>query len=257
MADLRGGFLGDRWIDLARTWDKPGGPVVMDLTDSFGEINAFLADGHWMDFEVCESIRIFIEGRGEDVADYPIDNPTQVYGHWTESESGKWFTVADATYRDALPYTIAYVLNGAASDPMICRVRAMRQGWGMTVKCPNCNHPGEKGLCVATGPSGSTWHERHCETCGGTNQISLPRLRWILKGRILRAQRIARGETLREAAFKFGCSPTILSHIEIGTIDTPEKAKWAGIIYGTEGVTDEDVEADVDAAINLAGEKVP
>lgn len=63
------------------------------------------------------------------------------------------------------------------------------------------------------------WVEKiHCFTCHGAGEISEEHVRLIEEGERLRADRIARGLSLREEAARLGCPPRELSDREQGKI---------------------------------------
>lgn len=65
-----------------------------------------------------------------------------------------------------------------------------------------------------------------CMTCGGTGEISAEHAARIEDGHRLYQERVARGETLMEAAIRQGMTPAQLSAIEHGR--KPANAKFTG-----------------------------
>lgn len=92
----------------------------------------------------------------------------------------------------------------------------------MTIVCPLCK--GEKrlhahinyGFNEATGTGDDAWGDVICITCDGNGEITQDHARRIAHGEVLRAERVARGETLYHAAQRLGITPTQLSAIESG-----------------------------------------
>lgn len=64
-----------------------------------------------------------------------------------------------------------------------------------------------------------------CQQCQGAKVVPVEMLGWIVKGEQLRETRIARRETLRDAALRLGIPATTLSQAERGVID-PDTVKF-------------------------------
>lgn len=83
--------------------------------------------------------------------------------------------------------------------------------------CPHCR--GEKGgvAHINTGPDRPhEWGWLPCSTCAGTGEVSDEHLARIERGNRVRAERLARDESLREAAKRMGITAAELSAIERG-----------------------------------------
>lgn len=85
-------------------------------------------------------------------------------------------------------------------------------------ECPSCGGKGAMQAFINRGPD----IRRHsletipCRTCEGQGSISEAQAAAIRHGASLRAERIAKGMTLREAAKEAGMSPSTLSALERG-----------------------------------------
>lgn len=84
--------------------------------------------------------------------------------------------------------------------------------------CPRCDGKRGADCFINRGPDVRThsleW--RSCPTCGGTGKIDRRRAALILQGKEMRDARVARRETLREAALRLGMNPAELAAIEHG-----------------------------------------
>lgn len=85
-------------------------------------------------------------------------------------------------------------------------------------ECPACGGQGSLQAFLNRGPDirKHSLETITCETCKGEGRISDSRMAAIRHGASLRAERIARGLTLLEAAEEAGISPAELSAIESG-----------------------------------------
>lgn len=102
-----------------------------------------------------------------------------------------------------------------------------------TVKCPDCNEPGELHL-VHTLPGG--FSQRKCMRCGGTNQITEVEAEAIRQGAILRQARVKRCLSIREMAVAIGVQPSVLSRVEVGVLGEEEDALRERLIAEMEGI---------------------
>lgn len=99
--------------------------------------------------------------------------------------------------------------------------------------CPHCTD-GKVTAFVNRGPDISTHSVEafQCATCGGTSEIDEELSGWIAKGKAARDARVARRESLLEAATRMGISPGELSQIERGhglaeTYNSGDVEAWA------------------------------
>jgi DnaJ-class molecular chaperone len=84
--------------------------------------------------------------------------------------------------------------------------------------CWYCEGKGSTGpVHVNRGELGGEWIETmSCRECGGTGQWTDDRAARFYEGQKIRALRIARGESIGEAAKRMGISPSGVSAIERG-----------------------------------------
>ncbi len=83
--------------------------------------------------------------------------------------------------------------------------------------CPTCDGTGTaRGFACGNGRLLTSWP---CDRCGATGQISDEQHAEIERGRDVRAERMARGLTLRDAAKALGISAVELSAVERGRVD--------------------------------------
>lgn len=91
------------------------------------------------------------------------------------------------------------------------------------IVCPSCNNipPGPK-LCFAHNATCCMPEIRNdpCDFCGGLGHVSLEKAEAWVTGRKMREERLARNESLREAAKRMGIKPSELSAIEHGKIES-------------------------------------
>ena len=87
-------------------------------------------------------------------------------------------------------------------------------------KCPRCDGRGWSGpVHFNMGDKPHAWKERvDCDFCGGSGEINADKQRAVHLGRQLREKRVAREETLMEAAKRFGMKPSELSAFETGRV---------------------------------------
>ena len=87
-----------------------------------------------------------------------------------------------------------------------------------TVPCQFCKGAGRTGLVhVNRGAGGGEWLDNiPCFECGGSGSWSMNRWEAWQKGQKMKAARLARGESLREAAKMAGVSAARMSAIERG-----------------------------------------
>lgn len=88
-----------------------------------------------------------------------------------------------------------------------------------TVECPHCKGAGHVAALVC-GASGSrydpTWR---CGTCKGEGRLSATVAGWLAVGRTHYKARVARGESVRECARRYGIGAAELSGMEHGRLD--------------------------------------
>lgn len=82
------------------------------------------------------------------------------------------------------------------------------------IDCPRC-----KGRRFAANPA--RFEEWNCSTCSGTGVVFDERARWVTAGMKKRAEREARGETIRDYARRVGLTAQRMSGMELG-IANPE-----------------------------------
>jgi hypothetical protein len=97
------------------------------------------------------------------------------------------------------------------------------------VECPDCNGKGQREFAgfVDGHRNGKRFGEfRHemqkCYRCKGEGKVPAAMLEWIKQGEAMRRARIARHESLKDAADRFGIDFVRLSHIEHGYEPMPE-----------------------------------
>jgi hypothetical protein len=92
--------------------------------------------------------------------------------------------------------------------------------------CQRCNGNGVVGpVHINRGDNPHTWEMIRCSSCGGSGYWSNHQAAAARDGEALRQERLARDESLREAAKRMGISPAELSAIEQGRVrSTPEQA---------------------------------
>ena len=86
------------------------------------------------------------------------------------------------------------------------------------MKCPHCSD-GKIGGIACGGPGGCRPILVECGTCNGRGEVPDIMGDWIERGRIVRARRMDRGETLRSCAARLGVGAALLSDIEMGRVD--------------------------------------
>jgi hypothetical protein len=92
------------------------------------------------------------------------------------------------------------------------------------MKCPSCKGSGDGGPChyntginQRTGMCGGYWKDSSvCIRCNGSGEVPDEMADWMEIGKQLRQERIARGETLYDAAERLGTTSSELSAIEKG-----------------------------------------
>lgn len=82
--------------------------------------------------------------------------------------------------------------------------------------CPDCAGIGRIYQIVCEKGNGCFDRERLCPRCGGEGHITESQQMLIESGRLLRAARIARGESQTAAATRLGMSVVQYSHLENG-----------------------------------------
>gem|GEM_PF-3394527 len=87
--------------------------------------------------------------------------------------------------------------------------------------CPRCDGKKTSIAHVNTGPDAKKhrWEERQCDTCKGLGEITQEHEARIARGKEMRNTRVARGESLLDAAKRQGITPSQLSAIELGKVD--------------------------------------
>lgn len=86
---------------------------------------------------------------------------------------------------------------------------------GEMVACPDCEQ-GQVFAHVNRGAHGSGFQMIDCLRCKGTAQVPAEMIRWIVEGRVLKADRISRDMTLSAEAARRGMTPAQLSAMEHG-----------------------------------------
>src|SRR5579872_5689793 len=94
------------------------------------------------------------------------------------------------------------------------------QGDGL--QCPGCRG---RGKVDGLGCPGAKWVSFTCEVCAGKGWISAQQHLHFREGDDHRKARVARRESLREAAERYGCSVVELSQWEHGKGPKPEGVK--------------------------------
>jgi len=84
--------------------------------------------------------------------------------------------------------------------------------------CPRCEGKGWSGpVHINRGDQPHEWRERmDCDFCGATGKIDADKREAVEFGKRLRAKRVAREESLMEAAKRLGMKPSELSGLETG-----------------------------------------
>lgn len=90
------------------------------------------------------------------------------------------------------------------------------------IVCPECNGRGEFNVIACPG---GEYKLVACALCRGDGYVSEETANWRNEGAELRAQRVARGESLREMARRTGIGPAKLSDMEHGRADPSGLAK--------------------------------
>lgn len=91
------------------------------------------------------------------------------------------------------------------------------------ITCPDCQ--GEKGRTVfwdGRDPQGNVIggiRTIPCPRCGGSGQVPAAMLDWMKRGRAIRASRIARNQSMVQAAAQYGLSLSEYSNVEHGRVD--------------------------------------
>ena len=88
--------------------------------------------------------------------------------------------------------------------------------------CPICEGRKRALAHINRGSAPHSWEKMDCRACAGTGMISAETATAIANGRSMRERRIARDESLREAAKRLGVSPAELSRIEHGYPSPPQ-----------------------------------
>lgn len=89
--------------------------------------------------------------------------------------------------------------------------------------CPDCNGAGTM-TALVNRTSGCKEENVVCAVCRGSGGLSDEQFQALELGRKAYLERVARGESLREAAVKIGCLPVALSDFEHGRGPAPEGA---------------------------------
>lgn len=84
---------------------------------------------------------------------------------------------------------------------------------------PNCDGQKQTYAHVRTSTGGG-WRWLKCHTCDGVGTITVEQAHRIAEGERRREDRKSRMMTLREEAARLGISPTELSRIENGRVDS-------------------------------------
>lgn len=92
------------------------------------------------------------------------------------------------------------------------------------IECPSCKGSGDggpvhynTGINPHTGMCSGYWkHNSECIRCKGTGIVPAEMAEWIIRGKKLRDERLARNETIYDAAIKAGITSSELSSIERG-----------------------------------------
>ncbi len=93
----------------------------------------------------------------------------------------------------------------------------------MTITCPRCQGAGLDFGWGFKFVDDAHMQDRpaviNCPQCKGAKVVPVEMLGWIVKGEQLHKARIARRETLRDAALRLGIPAVVLSEAERGVID--------------------------------------
>lgn len=96
------------------------------------------------------------------------------------------------------------------------------------IPCPDCKGKGQifgfinGGPCISTHRAGHL----HCFRCGGSGYVPEAMLGWIEAGRVMRADRMRRGETMLTEAKRLEISVATLSSIELGKVPPESHAQY-------------------------------
>ena len=86
--------------------------------------------------------------------------------------------------------------------------------------CPDCNGAKKKQALVNHGEeAGCAFEVVDCWTCAGLGTITGQRVEWMQRGNAMRADRLARGETMVEAAKRLGIHWRDINEMEHGRIE--------------------------------------
>ena len=94
--------------------------------------------------------------------------------------------------------------------------------------CPKCKGRGERKSIICLNPSGARQVIAHCGFCEGAGEVCEEKAKAIDIGRQIMAHRLKDGETIRQRATKLGVTPTDLSAVEQGDINTYERKELFG-----------------------------
>lgn len=109
-------------------------------------------------------------------------------------------------------------MTPTTTDDVLRPMTAPEARQRLTLPCQFCRGKGKTGpVHINRGNAPHEWRESmDCHHCAGTGRWTPERhARWEA-GQAMRAERIARDESLREAAKRLGISPARLSAIETG-----------------------------------------
>ncbi len=90
--------------------------------------------------------------------------------------------------------------------------------------CPDCKGAKDVFAFVNTGPDASKHRSgmMPCRRCSGRGAVPFQMAEWMRQGRLMRDARVARRESLREAAQRLGMGSAVLSRLEQGYEPIPE-----------------------------------
>lgn len=82
--------------------------------------------------------------------------------------------------------------------------------------CPECDGKKQLHAHINYGNGPGEWKDIDCSRCKGSGEVPDEEATWIAAGKKFRADRVARGRSLREEAIERGIQPGLLSSMERG-----------------------------------------